>query len=59
MDCQKVHQTLAHFLFADKGYYFNRAMRYEKIDKAIEVTNIIMKTPVFIRFVMICGFTPS
>ena len=54
MDCQKVHQTLAHFLFADKGYYFNRVMRYEKIDKAIEVTNIIMKTPVFIRFVMIC-----
>jgi len=49
MDCQKVHQNLAHFLFADKGYYFNRVMKYEKIDKAIEVTNLIMKTPVFIR----------
>ena len=45
----KTYKIMADFLFADKGFYFNRVMKYEKIDKAIEVNNRVNKTPVFIR----------
>ena len=42
----------ADFVFADKGFFFNKLMKYEKIDKAIEVNNLVMKTPVFIRYLL-------
>ena len=49
MDFEKAFLMFADFLFADKGYFFNKSMRFEKIDKAIEMNNIVFKTPVFIR----------
>ena len=39
----------ADFIFADKGYFFNKSMRFEKIDKAIEMNNTVLKMPIFIR----------
>ena len=37
------------FLFADKGVNFNRTMKYEIIDKAIETNAWVMGIPVAIR----------
>ena len=39
----------ADFIFADKGYFFNNSMRFERIDKAIEMNNTVLKMPIFIR----------
>ena len=49
MDFEKAFLIFSNFLFADKGYFFNQIMNYEKIDKAIEMNNLVFKTPVFIR----------
>ena len=48
-DFLKTYKIMADFLFADKGFFFNKVMKYEQIDKAIEVNNMVNKTPVFIR----------
>ena len=48
-DFMKAFELFADFVFADKGFYFNKLMKYEKVDKAIEVNNLVMKTPVFLR----------
>ena len=50
VDFLKAFELFADFVFADKGFFFNKLMKYEKIDKAIEVNNLVMKTPVFIRY---------
>ena len=51
MDFEKAFLIFAHFVFADKGYFFNKSMRFEKIDKSIEMNNTVLKTPVFIRLI--------
>ena len=48
-DFMRTFELFADFVFADKGFYFNKLMKFEKVDKAIEVNNLVMKTPVFIR----------
>ena len=49
MDFEKAFLMFADFIFADKGYFFNKSMRFEKIDKAIEMNNTVLKMPIFIR----------
>ena len=49
IDFFKAYKLFADFLVADKGYYFNKSMKYEEIDTSIELNNMIFKTPVFIR----------
>ena len=55
----KTYKIFADFVFADKGFYFKRVMKYEKIDKAIEVNNRVNKTPVFIRSYQTLTAPPS
>ena len=49
MDFEKAFLMFADFIFADKGYFFNNSMRFERIDKAIEMNNTVLKMPIFIR----------
>ena len=49
MEFEKAFLMFADFIFADKGYFFNKSMRFEKIDKAIEMNNTVLKMPIFIR----------
>ena len=49
MDFEKAFLIFADFVFADKGYFFNKSMRFEKIDKAIEMNNTVLKMPILIR----------
>ena len=49
LDFEQTFLIFSNFVFADKGYYFNKSMRFEKIDKAIEMNNRVFKTPIFIR----------
>ena len=50
MDLIDAFQLFSHFVFADKGHYFNKTMKYETIDKAIQTNARVLGTPVFIRF---------
>ena len=52
MNFEKAFLIFAHFVFADKGYFFNKSMRFEIIDKSIEMNNTVFKTPVFIRLIL-------
>ena len=49
MDLVEAFQLFSHLAFADKGYYFNKTMKYETIDKAIELNAQVLGTPLFIR----------
>ena len=49
MDLIEAFQLFSHFVFADKGHYFNKTMKYETIDKAIQLNAKVLGTPVFIR----------
>ena len=49
MDLVEAFQLFSHFVFADKGHYFNKTMKYETIDKAIQMNARVLGTPVFIR----------
>ena len=49
MDFVEAFQLFSHFVFADKGHYFNKTMKYETIDKAIQMNARVLGTPVFIR----------
>ena len=49
MDLAEAFQLFSHFVFADKGHYFNKTMQYETIDKAIQTNARVLGTPVFIR----------
>ena len=49
MDFEKTFLVFSDFVFADKGYFFNKSMRFETIDKAIEMNNKVFKTPIVIR----------
>ena len=49
MNLVEAFQLFSHFVFADKGHYFNKTMKYETIDKAIQMNARVLGTPVFIR----------
>ena len=49
VDFIKAFVIMSDFIFADKGFYFTKTMKNEKIDKAIEVTNTVMNMPLFMR----------
>ena len=51
-DIKKAFKIFEDFVFADKGYYFNKLMEYEEIDKSIELNKYKNSTPLFIRFVI-------
>jgi len=48
-DIKKAFKIFEDFVFADKGYYFNKLMEYEEIDKSIELNKYKNSTPLFIR----------
>ena len=50
MNLVDAFQLFSHFVFADKGHYFNKTMKYETIDKAIQMNARVLGTPVFIRW---------
>ena len=50
MDLVEGFQLFSHFVFADKGHYFNKTMKHETIDKAIQTNARVLGTPVFIRY---------
>ena len=49
MDLREAFQLFSHFVFVDKGHNFNKTMKYETIDKAIQMNARVLGTPVFIR----------
>ena len=49
MNFMEAHKMISGFIFADKGHHFNKTMKYEIIDKAIETNAWVMGIPVFIR----------
>ena len=44
-DIKKAFKIFEDFVFADKGYYFNKLMEYEEIDKSIELNKYKNSTP--------------
>ena len=49
VDFKKAFFIMSHFVFADKGFFFTKTMKYEKIDEAIERTNTVMNMPLAVR----------
>ena len=49
MDFLDAFAIYADFLFGDKGHHFNKTMKHEIIDKAIQSNARVMGIPVFIR----------
>ena len=49
VDFKKAFFIMSHFMFADKGFFFTKTMKYEKIDEAIKRTNTVMNMPLAVR----------